>query len=100
MRCESKVGLTHLAPHPHLEGIAFMQIFLQPPNPEAPSFEVDFQIQQAIAALRRSCIVIQGAGRFGDGRSAITLQRDTDLTTVQAVLELARIRISHIVIPN
>ena len=31
-----------------------MQIFLRPPNPEALSFEVDFQIQQAIVALRRS----------------------------------------------
>jgi len=29
-----------------------MQIFLQPPSPEALSFEVDFHIQQAIVALR------------------------------------------------
>ena len=74
-----------------------MQIFLQPPNPEALSFEVDFQIQQAIVALRRSSIIIRGAGRFGDGLSAIVLQRDTDVSTALATLELAGIRISHFV---
>jgi len=45
-------GLTFSA----VTGRVSMQIFLRPPNPEALSFEVDFQIQQAIVALRRSSI--------------------------------------------
>jgi hypothetical protein len=74
-----------------------MQIFLQPPNPQALSFEVDFQIQKAIVALRRSSITIRGAGRFGDGLSAIVIQRDLDVSNAMAALELAGIRISHFV---
>ena len=74
-----------------------MQIFLQPPNPEALSFEVDFQIQQAIVALRGSSVVIRGAGRFGGGQSAIILQRDTDVSRALAALQMAGIRISHFV---
>ena len=74
-----------------------MQIFLQPPNPEALSFEVDFQMQQAIVALRRSAIRIHGAGRFGDGSSAIILKRDADGPTALTALEQAGLRISHIV---
>lgn len=74
-----------------------MQIFLQPPSPEALSFEVDFQIQQAIVALRRSSIMIEGAGRLGDGQSAIVLQRDDDVSTALSALESAGIRISHFV---
>ncbi len=74
-----------------------MQIFLQPPNPLALSFEVDFQIQRAIVALRSSSITIQGAGRFGDGLSAIVLQRDLDVSNALAALELAGIRVSHFV---
>jgi hypothetical protein len=74
-----------------------MQIFLQPPNPEALSFEVDFQIQQAIVALHGSSIMIRGAGRFGGGLSAIIIERDTDASTAIAALELAGIRISHFV---
>jgi hypothetical protein len=74
-----------------------MQIFLQPPSPEALSFEVDFQIQRAIVALRACSITIRGAGRFGDGLSAIVLQRDIDVSSALATLELAGIRISHFV---
>jgi hypothetical protein len=74
-----------------------MQIFLQPPSPEALSFEVDFQIQQAIVALRRSSIMIHGVGRFGDGLSAIVLKRDTDVPKALATLESAGIRASHFV---
>jgi hypothetical protein len=74
-----------------------MQIFLQPPNPQALSFEIDFQIQKAIVVLRRSSITIRGAGRFGDGLSAIVLQRDHDVSNALAALELAGIRISHFV---
>jgi len=74
-----------------------MQIFLRPPNPEALSFEVDFQIQQAIVALRRSSIMIHGAGRFGDGSSAIILKRDADGPTALTALGRAGLRISHIV---
>ena len=74
-----------------------MEIFLQPPNPEALSFEVDFQIQQAIVALRRSSIAIHGAGRFGDGRSAIVLKHDADVPIALGALEHAHIRVSHFV---
>jgi len=77
-----------------------MQIFLQPPNPEALSFEIDFQIQQAIAALRRSSIRIQGAGRFGDGLSGIVLQRDADLPAARAALEKAGIRVADFTTPG
>ena len=97
--------LHHRHGRPRSSGLTFhspletgvCSIFLQPPNPEALSFEVDFQIQQAIAALRRSSIRIQGAGRFGEGLSAIVLQRDTDASTALAALERAGIRISHFV---
>jgi hypothetical protein len=74
-----------------------MQIFLQPPNPQALSFEVDFQIQQAIASLRRSSVAIYGAGRFGAGQSAIVLKHDTDVSVALAALERARIKISHFI---
>lgn len=74
-----------------------MEIFLQPPNPEALSFEVDFQIQQAIVALQKSSIAIHGASRFGDGLSAIVLKRDADVSAALAALERAHIRISHFV---
>jgi hypothetical protein len=72
-----------------------MEIFLQPPNPEALSFEVDFQIQQAIVALRQSSVAIHGASRLG--RSAILLTRDSDVSTAMGALERAHIRISHFV---
>jgi hypothetical protein len=74
-----------------------MQIFLQPPSPGALSFEVDFQIQQAIVALRGSSVAIQGAGRFGDGLSAIVIQCDSDVSPAMTALESAGIRISHFV---
>jgi len=74
-----------------------MQIFLQPPSPEALSFEIDFQIQQAIVALSGSSVMIGGAGRFSGGLSAIVLQRDTDVSPALAALQLAGIRISHFV---
>ena len=74
-----------------------MEIFLQPPNPDALSFEVDFQIQQAIVALRKSSIPIHGASRIGDGLSAIVLKRDADVSAALAALERAHIRISHFV---
>ena len=55
-----------------------MRILLQPPRPDAPSFEVDFEIQKALVALHGYSIKIRGAGRFGDGAAAIVLQRETD----------------------
>ncbi len=73
-----------------------MEIFLQPPNPEALSFEVDFQIQQAIVALRHSSIQIHGAGRFGDGQAAID-KHDADVPVALGALEHARMRVSHFV---
>jgi hypothetical protein len=74
-----------------------MEIFLQPPSSEALSFEVDFQIQQAIVALRQSSLAIHGAGRFGDGRAAIVLKHDADVPAALGALEHAHIRISHFV---
>ena len=74
-----------------------MEIFLQPPNPEALSFEVDFQIQQVIVALRHSSIEIHGAGRFGDSQAAIVLKHDADVSVALEALEHAHIRVSHFV---
>jgi len=74
-----------------------MEIFLQPPNPEALSFEVDFQIQQAIVALQHSSIAIHGAGRFGDGRAAIVLKHNADAGAALEALERAHVKVSHFV---
>jgi hypothetical protein len=74
-----------------------IEIFLQPPNRQALSFEVDFQIQQAIVALRRSSILIHGASRFGDGASTIVLKRDSNLSAALGALDRVGIRISHFV---
>jgi hypothetical protein len=71
-----------------------MRILLQPPRPDAPSFEVDFEIQKALVALHGYSIGIRGAGRFGDGAAAIVLQRDTDLTRALTALRKAGIRAS------
>ncbi len=69
-----------------------MENFLQPPNPEALSFEVDFQIQQAIVALRHSSVAIHGAGR-----AVIVLKHEADVSAALGALEHAHIRVSHFV---
>jgi hypothetical protein len=71
-----------------------MRILLQPPRPDAPSFEVDFEIQKALVALHTYSIRIRGAGRFGDGAAAIVLQRENDATQALAALRNAGIRAS------
>jgi hypothetical protein len=68
-----------------------MRILLQPPKPDSPTFEVDFQIQHAIVALHVSQVSIRGAGRFGDGEAAIILQRDLDLEAAVEALRLTGI---------
>jgi hypothetical protein len=74
--------------------VATMRILLQPPRPDAPSFEVDFEIQKALVALHGYSIKIRGAGRFGDGAAAIVLQRETDADRALAALKDAGIRAS------
>jgi len=69
-----------------------MRILLQPPRPDAPSFEVDFEIQKALVALHTYSIRIRGAGRFGDGAAAIVLQREIDATLALDALRNAGIR--------
>jgi hypothetical protein len=69
-----------------------MRILLQPPRPDAPSFEVDFEIQKALVALHSYSIRIRGAGRFGDGAAAIVLQRETDADRALSALRDAGIR--------
>ncbi len=64
-----------------------MTLLLQPPKPDSPSFEVDHQIQTAIAALRGYLIRIRAAGRFGDGTACILLARDSDAEIAVAALE-------------
>ena len=71
-----------------------MRILLQPPRPGASSFEVDFEIQKALIALRGYSIKIRGAGRFGDGTAAIVLQRETDTGRALAALKDAGVRAS------
>jgi hypothetical protein len=71
-----------------------MRILLQPPRPDAPSFEVDFEIQKALVALHGNSIKIRGAGRFGDGAAAIVLQRENDAARALAALRGAGIRAS------
>jgi hypothetical protein len=68
-----------------------MRILLQPPRPDAPSFEVDFEIQKALVALHGYSIAIRGAGRFA---AAIVLQRETDAMRALAALKDAGIRAS------
>ena len=69
-----------------------MRILLQPPRADAPSFEVDFEIQKALVALHGYSIRIRGAGRFGDGVAAIVLQRDSDAPRALSALRDAGIR--------
>ena len=71
-----------------------MRILLQPPRPDALSFEVDFEIQKALVALHGYSIKIRGAGRFGDGAAAIVLQRENDAGAALAALKQAGIRAS------
>ena len=68
-----------------------MRILLQPPRADAPSFEVDFEIQKALVALHGYSIRIRGAGRFGDGAAAIVLQRDSDADRALSALRDAGI---------
>jgi hypothetical protein len=74
-----------------------MEIFLQPPNPDALSFEIDFQSQQAIVALRRSSVAIHGASRFEDGRSVIVFKHDAEAAAALEALERAHVRVSHFI---
>ena len=55
-----------------------MKILFRPPKSDSPTFEVDHQIQNAIAALHGYLIRIRGAGRFADGTAAIILAREGD----------------------
>ena len=71
-----------------------MRILLDPPRPDARTFEVDHQIQTALVALHHSFIRIRGAGRFGDDGAAIVLERDTDADTALTALSRAGIRAS------
>jgi hypothetical protein len=71
-----------------------MRILLQTARPDAPSFEVDFEIQKALVALHGYSIKIRGAGRFGDGAAAIVLQREADADRALTALKDAGIRAS------
>jgi hypothetical protein len=64
-----------------------MTIVLDPPKPNAPSFEIDHQIAVALATLHGSLIKIRGAGRFGGRSASILLERDRDADTALAVLD-------------
>ena len=68
-----------------------MRIILDPPTPDAPSFEIDHQIAVALATLSGSLVRIRGAGRFGSNRASIILQREADAETALAALERAGI---------
>jgi len=72
-----------------------MQIFFGPPNPERYSFEGRFSSPAGDVALRRSSIMIHGAGRFGDGSSAIILKRDADGPTALTALDGPGLNIPH-----
>ena len=63
-----------------------MKILLDPPKSDSPTFEVDHQIQHAIAALHGYLIRIRGAGRFADGTAAIILAREGDADIAVAAL--------------
>ncbi len=69
-----------------------MKLLLQPPKSDSPSFEVDHQIQIAIAALHGYLIRIRGAGRFADGSAGILLARDSDAEIALAALRHVGIR--------
>ena len=71
-----------------------MRILLDPPRRDARTFEIDHQIQRAVAALYGALIRIRGAGRFGDGGAAIVLARDGDAEIALAALRHAGIRAS------
>jgi hypothetical protein len=64
-----------------------MRILLDPPKPEAPTFEVDHQIATALAILHNSFIRVRGAGRFGNRGASIVLERDGDSETALAALQ-------------
>ena len=74
-----------------------MRILLDPPRPDARTFEVDHQIQTALVALHHSLIRIRGAGRFGDESAAIVLERDRDTDIALAALSRVGIRASVMV---
>jgi hypothetical protein len=63
-----------------------MRILLDPPNPDAPSFEIDHQILIALVALHSSLVRIRGAGRFGAHSASILLERDGDADMALAAL--------------
>ena len=69
-----------------------MRILLQPPRPDAPSFEVDFEIQKALVALHGYSIKIRGAGRFGNYSASILLERDGDADSALTALKRVGIR--------
>ena len=69
-----------------------MTILLDPPKPDAPSFEIDHQIAVALAALHDAFVKIRGAGRFGDKTATIVLQRDGDADMALAALNSVGIR--------
>jgi len=73
-----------------------MRILIQPPNPDPKSFEIDHELQRALAVLRGSIVRIRGAGRFGDEFAAVVLERETDLVTALDALKHAGIRASTV----
>ena len=77
-----------------------MRILLDPPRPDARTFEVDHQIQTALVALHHSLIRIRGAGRFGDDSAAIVLERDRDADIALAALNRAGIPASVMATPE
>jgi hypothetical protein len=69
-----------------------MTILLDPPKPDAPSFEIDHQIVVALATLHGALIRIRGAGRFGGDSATILLESDVDAETALVALNSVGIR--------
>jgi hypothetical protein len=68
-----------------------MTILLDPPKPDAPSFEIDHQIVVALATLHGALVRIRGAGRFGGYSATILLEREVDAETALVALSSAGI---------
>ena len=63
-----------------------MTILLDPPKPDAPSFEIDHQIVVALATLHSALVRIRVSGRFGSHSASILLEREGDADTALAAL--------------
>jgi hypothetical protein len=64
-----------------------MRIWLDPPKPDSPTFEIDHKISIALAAFHGSHIKIRAAGRFGEHSAAILLEHDCDADTAVTALK-------------